>query len=283
MKVGTKSVLYGAHQFILHPLVLAVAWWRLYGFPWDPRLWVAFFVHDLGYVGKPNMDGKEGESHVLFGASVMAYLFGEKWGRLCEDHSRFWAGKEGRPISRLGVADKLAIALLPWWIYLPMVRASGELVEYLEHAASGKYSKEVGKPKSARGWYEDLQQFMREWVAKNWEYNRYYWGPFPCKGDRVRDLSFVRRENKEDRTDREARYASGELSAIGDRVFSGSVNIGIEYHVIDRAGTASDRRLHVQPRLHIEEEISKWVDVTDFKLICRNFGERKDKHDEHED
>ena len=48
MKVGTKSVLFGAHAFWLHPFFVAVAWTRLYGFPWDPRLWVAFFVHDLG-------------------------------------------------------------------------------------------------------------------------------------------------------------------------------------------------------------------------------------------
>ena len=68
MTIGTKSVLFGAHCFFLRPWFVAVAWWRLYGFPWDPRLWVAFFVHDLGYVGKPNMDGPEGEEHPLLGA-----------------------------------------------------------------------------------------------------------------------------------------------------------------------------------------------------------------------
>jgi hypothetical protein len=26
----------------------------------QPALWIAFFVHDLGYLGKPNMDGPEG-------------------------------------------------------------------------------------------------------------------------------------------------------------------------------------------------------------------------------
>ena len=45
LRVGTKSVLWGAHQFLLHPLFVAWAWWRLYGVPWDPRLWVAFVVH----------------------------------------------------------------------------------------------------------------------------------------------------------------------------------------------------------------------------------------------
>ena len=37
MKIGTRSVLFGAHQFATHPWFVAAAWWRLYGFPWDPR------------------------------------------------------------------------------------------------------------------------------------------------------------------------------------------------------------------------------------------------------
>lgn len=74
MKTGTKSILYGAHCFLLHPFFVAAAWIKLYGFPWDPRVWVAFFVHDLGYWGKPNMDGTEGETHPELGAKIM-HLF----------------------------------------------------------------------------------------------------------------------------------------------------------------------------------------------------------------
>jgi hypothetical protein len=37
---------------LVHPFFVAYAWSRLFGFPWDPRLWLAFFVHDLGYLGK---------------------------------------------------------------------------------------------------------------------------------------------------------------------------------------------------------------------------------------
>ena len=75
MKVGTKSVLFGVHCFFLHPIFVAIAWTKLYGFPFDPRIWVAFFVHDLGYWGKPNMDGPEGETHVELGAKIMHFLF----------------------------------------------------------------------------------------------------------------------------------------------------------------------------------------------------------------
>ena len=74
MKIGTKSVLFGAHCFLIHPIFVALAWIKLYGFPFDPRIWIAFFVHDLGYIGKPNMDGVEGETHVELGANIM-HLF----------------------------------------------------------------------------------------------------------------------------------------------------------------------------------------------------------------
>ena len=75
MNVGTKSLLFGVHQFALHPILVAMAWWKLYGFPWDPRLWVAFVVHDWGYWGKPNMDGPARDTHPELGASIMAFLF----------------------------------------------------------------------------------------------------------------------------------------------------------------------------------------------------------------
>ena len=93
MTIGTKSVLFGAHQFLLHPWFVAWGWWTLYGFPFDPRLWVAFFVHDLGYIGKPNMDGPEGELHPRFGARLMALLF--DW------TDRTFRFSDGGPIARL--------------------------------------------------------------------------------------------------------------------------------------------------------------------------------------
>ena len=61
MRIGTKSVLYGAHCVVVHPWFLAVAWWRLYGFPWDIRLWCAFALHDVGYFSKRDMDGLTGK------------------------------------------------------------------------------------------------------------------------------------------------------------------------------------------------------------------------------
>ena len=52
MRMGTKSVLYGAHCAMVHPWFLAAGWWKLYGFPGDVRLWAAFWLHDIGYFSK---------------------------------------------------------------------------------------------------------------------------------------------------------------------------------------------------------------------------------------
>lgn len=177
LPVGTRSVLLGAHCFFLHPWFVAWAWWKLYGFPWDPRLWVAFFVHDLGYIGKPNMDGEEGETHPLLGARIMGWLFddpycrdcglrfhcectNQKWRNFALLHSRYYAKRLGKPYSRLCVADKLATALTPSWLYLPMVNLTGEIHEYLKNAKNADdFSQRQGE------WHQQLQEYMRKWVA----------------------------------------------------------------------------------------------------------------------
>lgn len=183
MTVGSKSVLFGAHCFLLHPWFVAAAWWRLYGFPWDPRLWAAFWLHDLGYAGKPNMDGPEGERHVEWAGNVMGHLFGPVWKDFCLYHSRFYAKRDGRPFSRLCVADKMAIVLTPAWLYLPMVRCTGEIREYLELA---KTRTAAGEPKyatmncgtdSEEAWYADVQEYLRRWVAEHRDGRDDTWTP----------------------------------------------------------------------------------------------------------
>lgn len=209
MKVGTKSVLFGAHAFWLHPWFVAEAWSRLYGFPWQPWLWVAFFVHDLGYWGKPNMDGEEGEMHPWFGAHVLwtlqtwwerlryhrPYLCcGEQWGFECLYHSRFLAKKDHKQPSRFCIADKLALALTPWWLYLPMAIATGEVREYMKLATERTAA---GEPRYAhvhagqsiseglavrifgdRGvWWLQVQTYMRKWVEEHKDGREDTWTP----------------------------------------------------------------------------------------------------------
>jgi len=79
MRVGTKSVIFGVHAVWIHPFFVAWAWYQLNGFPWDFRLWVAFFVHDAGYLFKRDMEGFDGQRHVLLGGRIMGWLFDAYW------------------------------------------------------------------------------------------------------------------------------------------------------------------------------------------------------------
>lgn len=183
MKIGTKSVLFGAHQFLIHPWFVAAAWWQLFGFPFDPRLWVAFFVHDIGYIGKPNMDGEEGERHPFTGAKIMGFLFGKKWYDFCLYHSRFLAKKFDATPSRLCIADKLAICLQPEWLYLPAVRATGEIHEYMKlsqahgNTTHNKYAHMSLSKKSQREWYRSMQAYVRKWVEEHKDGREDTWTP----------------------------------------------------------------------------------------------------------
>lgn len=188
--VGTKSLLWGVHCFFIHPFWVALAWKRLYGFPWDPRLWVAFVVHDWGYWGKKHMDGPDGDRHVILGAQIMHFLFdrpritrvdyphkrsgcsystdyNNTWNHFCLLHSRFWAKQIGRQPSKLCMADKLSMVLEPWWLYLPRAWASGELDEYLASARpGGKHGHMQLNTFSARQWFTETQEYMRKYVEE---------------------------------------------------------------------------------------------------------------------
>lgn len=136
MKIGTKSLLFGCHQFLIHPLFVFAAWCKLYGFPWDIRIWVAIFVHDIGYWGRNDIDGDDGKLHPWNGAILMD-KFGPEWGDLCIKHSGSYCSLIGEAPGKLYYADKLAFCMEPWWLYAPRVYATGEIREF--RANSAKY------------------------------------------------------------------------------------------------------------------------------------------------
>lgn len=222
MKVGTKSVLFGAHCFLIHPFFVMAAWIKLYGFPLHPAIWLSFFFHDLGYWGKLNMDGEEGETHVEFGAKVIGFLFDRncthpdcykrkyafnirdynsrntfanckptrckecyKWYMFSLYHSRFYAKKDGVNPSRLCIADKLAICLEPYWLYLPRVNWSGEIKEYMKLSGANKYDGEpVSKyesmklsTKSQKDWYIAMTTYLLRWVEEHKDGKTDSWTP----------------------------------------------------------------------------------------------------------
>ena len=176
MRVGTKSVIFGVHCILIHPFFVAWAWWKLYGFPWDPRLWVAFFVHDVGYLGKPNVEGREGQEHVVLGGRIMGSLFGPEWRDFVMCHSRHWAKRAEKAFSKLCPADKLAFVMTPGWLYLPMARMSGELYEYMRVASARQLDSRVSefelsllRSRDPRVWLEGLKLYTRRWVEQHRE------------------------------------------------------------------------------------------------------------------
>lgn len=160
--IGTRTLLFGAHQFLLHPFFVAKAWIMLYGWPWHPAIWVSFIVHDWGYWGKHELESGVGVRHVELGAKIVQWLFGpalkcrnmlcnsgvtiyrdvdgkiarrncecHRWYHFCLFHSRFYAELYNASPSQLCLADKLSIALMPAKLYLALVRFTGEIDHYL--------------------------------------------------------------------------------------------------------------------------------------------------------
>src|SRR5208337_1677089 len=101
------------------------------------RLWAAFFLHDIGYLGKPNIDGDEGQLHPFTGAFLLTFFFDtpdtSKWYEFSLYHSRTIAKTYFAPLSRLGYADKLAFLLYPKWLLRALYFFSGEIVEYMKN------------------------------------------------------------------------------------------------------------------------------------------------------
>lgn len=180
MKKGTKSILFGVHQFLWHPLTVFLAWiWLFRSLPtW--REAVCIVIHDWGYWGKANMDDEEGEKHPELGADIAHKLLDERvvqygfecpGGRLisfrsrtlkentfhdlCLYHSRHYARNAGVEPSKLCWADKLSIMFEPWWLYLPRAWASGELSEYRAIAAGTGF---ISLSASNREWFAWLQK-----------------------------------------------------------------------------------------------------------------------------
>ncbi len=165
MTVGTRSCLWGYHALWLHGWTVAAAWWKLYGFPKDIRLWFAFFLHDIGYVGRDSMDGPDGKLHPKLGADILSHLFDSKddhtWFRFSYYHSRSTAKTYSQPFSQLCVADKLAITYYPTWFFLLLTRLSGELTEYVA-MDKAKYGRDTD-----RAYVDALKERTKKWVAEN--------------------------------------------------------------------------------------------------------------------
>jgi hypothetical protein len=83
-------------------------------------------------------------------------------------HSRFMARQCSGHFSLLCPVDKLAIALEPWWLYLPRVMATGEIKEYMaiRNDPNSKYGREAsrGVVTSRREWHRGMAGHCQTWA-----------------------------------------------------------------------------------------------------------------------
>jgi hypothetical protein len=204
LKIGTRSLLFGVHQVFIHPIWVAIAWLKLYG--WKPdypqpyyqskavyylkywaKLCFCFIVHDWGYWGGKEMDGPDGDKHPEYGAylankfldrkvcvdnpAVYGTSFlvkSQKWHNFCLCHSRFYAKQLGLQPSKLCMADKLSLGLEPWWLYLPRAWLSGELKEYMKSAEpEGKHGHMNLTQVSAKEWYQSVQAYLINYAMEH--------------------------------------------------------------------------------------------------------------------
>lgn len=168
MKVGTKSLLFGCHQFILHPIFVYSAWINCYRELPNPKETICIIIHDWGYWGKPNMDGPEGELHPQWAAHVATKYLGGEYGILCLLHSRFAARAVMRPVSKLCLPDKIGVAKMPDWLWVILARFTGELYEYM-----GQSKYEINKLGPNGNSYRSPKMFKKAFneIAKTWRDN----------------------------------------------------------------------------------------------------------------
>lgn len=167
MNIGTKSLLFGVHQFLWHPISVGLAWRKCY------KVWprwnelIAIFCHDIGYWGKSDMDGDEGQTHPERGAGIarklVIFLSGDE--KLASEtywlslyHSVHYAQESAQAVSKLYLPDKVSILFEPRWWYLLRAKASGEVYEYLQNAppeADVAGIKIYKTPVQWFGWYKE--------------------------------------------------------------------------------------------------------------------------------
>lgn len=163
MRIGTKSLLFGVHQFIWHPITVIRAWRWLYSVEPTFDQKICIWLHDIGYWGCDDLDGQCGKSHPVRGALLaekLVYWRWKYWKRKPEQISRFrayncffltamhsssYAKLCGEHTSALFLPDKASILCEPRWCYMLRARLTGEWREFVEN------SPKKGRPFSV--WY----------------------------------------------------------------------------------------------------------------------------------
>jgi len=184
VKTGTKSLLFGGHQFILHSVFVTAAWRLIYGtWPSIPVL-LAIIVHDWGYWGCEKMDDAEGELHPVWAAKFLLKHF-PYWcyypsgptnlpmriSYLAKYHSRFLAKRDKVRASPLCLPDKYGVALMPTWLWVLLTRLDGGLDEYMTQSkyeinqADDKETAEARKTGDPYKFFEKYKALCNKWIT----------------------------------------------------------------------------------------------------------------------
>ena len=129
MRMGTKSLLIGAH-WPLHNGMVVLAWRWLYGTWPTLKELGAIALHDIGYLGVHEMDGADGLRHPAPGAYFADRLLGREYGDLIRGHSKGYADLMGIPLSKLYGPDKMSHVFESCRFYAWRTRLTGELAQY---------------------------------------------------------------------------------------------------------------------------------------------------------
>ena len=159
MRIGIKSLLFGAHQFIYHPLLVFLAWVNLYGLP-NWREIICIIIHDWGYYKCYTLDGEDDLFHSKIGANIALKLFGVYEYKLCLLHSRRYAKFVKMPVSKLGCADKYSFGYEWRFFYLLRTNLTGEIKafrhEFFEEGTDNE-------------WFNKNQIKMVKWALSNYK------------------------------------------------------------------------------------------------------------------
>ena len=162
MNIGTKTLLFGCHQFLVHPFFVWCAWLKVYHKLPNPKEAICIFIHDWGYWGKIDIDGSEGEYHPRWAARWTARHLGQGWGYFCMYHSKTLANRDRVQESRLCFPDKYGVTMAPiWWMVLAG-KLSGETAEY---RFAPKYARMHRERFTDYQLYADIRNYYRKKVA----------------------------------------------------------------------------------------------------------------------
>ncbi len=161
MTLGTKSLLFGVHQFIIHPVLVTIAWVKIYKeFP-NWRELVCIFIHDWGYWGVDDLKAETGDKHPELGARIAFKYLGLEWADFILGHSSFYIarssgcnGTDARE-SKLFAPDKYWHCIIPLWFYKLLAVPSGEFKYYRDLSCARQVA---NQQETDIEWWEKLQE-----------------------------------------------------------------------------------------------------------------------------